>query len=945
MKSFDEKVAYQGYAERQGFQPDQVYDVTPLLRQNTEAGLRNFNSLRESRLQEIEASKLTNLAQFSETLMQTLTTAAKEKGQRDMEEGLQQAYLDGISDEAAQAYDKAEGDVHAIESTFKSAAAEAEQKGAPIDVVRQFRDFGGWKGYGYAVGMAQQGAAFYPRFFQQASQQVSVNINGQEITLDTAKSGPERAAVEAEIRGQFLSHFSGMNPALLNKYLFPAMKQFENEAAIDWAEKQQKALQEERRTESQDILYNGIKAGMGGQTLIDFINRYAGDFGGVGGARKAGIEILENLINSRQIGEAEVNAILDYEFQAKDGSTRKIGEYWGRDFTKVKDLLYNASRVDLQRQLEQQSDTQNEFKLDFDRQTAERRAQGKDWSEAELRAIASNYEQQGLGPAPDWLKNYMSREDRADELDKERLMSLRQSRGYLTEEDLKNVSPTLYSQMIGYVKEDKKLTEVPQAFAKEAKDKIGAFTAKFLNETEGSKDKSPEYYNAFYNAQNAYDRYFRENIRTGMNQQEAHNKAMERIEKNFAAGTYTKRPTATANQEARINYAKASAAWSKDPNLINTQVLPGTERAIQALEQYAATGRGQIPYIYYQLAQGQRNLTAWDIANAQLEAAGKGSLIRPQAVQYVDQQDPQLRALLNWRPTTARTNRAGILSSSYKEFLDLVASKESASYGHYDAMNTGGAAAGTIAYGSANSKDVFGRGLSQMTIGEVMRLQDSNQVHAAGRYQIIRDTLKDLMKNGAAGLTPNDPFNAANQDALAVALARRRLNQGNAMVGLRNEWVGLDKVPDQVLLRAIDKLRATSPFNNPVNLLPGLVYRIGSRGYGSTGPHLDVKPVTPGTLQSNSSLPPISQTELDQYVSVGSDRQPLSKGTVTTDNDTAHRGRGSFGHDFAAPDGTPVFLKNGARVVGTFKGDQGTDHTIIELPDGRRYQFLHGVNA
>jgi len=85
--------------------------------------------------------------------------------------------------------------------------------------------------------------------------------------------------------------------------------------------------------------------------------------------------------------------------------------------------------------------------------------------------------------------------------------------------------------------------------------------------------------------------------------------------------------------------------------------------------------------------------------------------------------------------------------------------------------------------------------------------------------------------------------------------------------------------------------------------------------------------------------------ELDPFIAVGSPRTPLSQGTTTTDNDAAHRNRGSFGHDFAAPDGTPVYLTNGARVVGTFKGDGGTDHTIVELPDGRRYQLLHGTNA
>ena len=943
MKQFEDRVAYQGSAQSQGFSPVQAPDVTPLLRENMQTQQRSFDNVRQAGLQQIELNKLTNLAQFSETLSNTLVEQVKQKNQADEEAGLMLAYTDGLPEPTVQQFDESENIILQAESQFKTVASTAEQEGAPVDVVRQFRNLGGWKAYGYARGMAEQAAAGYGRFYQSAAENTAVNINGQEITLASAKSSPERAAVEAQIRSQYLSQFAGYNPALLNKYLFPAMRQYENKAATEWAETQQAVLKEERKSEAQDTLYNGIKAGRGGETLIEFINRFSGDFGGVGNSRKVGIQILEDLINARQIGKAEVDAILEFQFKAKDGSMRKVGEYWGRDFTKVKDLLFNASRTELQQELTRQQDSQSEFKLTFDQQTAERRAQGRDWTEAELRQIATDYESKGLGPAPDWLKNFMSREDRADDLDKDRLMQRRQWIGFLTEEDLKSVSAALYSQMIGYVKEDKKLTEVPKSFADEAKSKIGALAAKFLNETEGSKDKSPDYYNAFFSAQSSYTRYFQENIRAGMNQNDANIRAMERVEKNFTAGTYTIKPTAAADQQARMNYARASAAWSKNSNLVNTAVLPGTERDIQILEQYAKTGRGQIPYIYYQLAQGQRNLTAWDIANAQLQAAGKGALLRPRAVEYVDQQDPQIRALFNWRPTAARASRAAMMTQDFKPLLDLVASKESTSYGGYDAMNTGGAAGGTVAYGSANSKNVFGRGLSQMTVAEVMDLQASNRVHAAGRYQIIGGTLRDLIKNGAA--TPNDRFDEATQDKLAVALARRRLARGNAMVGLRNEWIGLQKVPDAVLQRAVAQFSGSSPFNDPQNLLPRLVYRIGNLGYGSTGPHLDVKPVRPGTMKVDKNMPPITAKELDRYVSVGKQRRPLSQGTVTTDDDRKHRNRGSFGHDFAAADGTPVFLSNGARVVGSSKGDQGTDHTIIELPDGRRYQFLHGLNA
>jgi murein DD-endopeptidase MepM/ murein hydrolase activator NlpD len=40
-----------------------------------------------------------------------------------------------------------------------------------------------------------------------------------------------------------------------------------------------------------------------------------------------------------------------------------------------------------------------------------------------------------------------------------------------------------------------------------------------------------------------------------------------------------------------------------------------------------------------------------------------------------------------------------------------------------------------------------------------------------------------------------------------------------------------------------------------------------------------------------------------------------------TDTEARHRARGSYGVDYAAPSGTPVRLKNGAQVVGSFKGE------------------------
>ena len=66
--------------------------------------------------------------------------------------------------------------------------------------------------------------------------------------------------------------------------------------------------------------------------------------------------------------------------------------------------------------------------------------------------------------------------------------------------------------------------------------------------------------------------------------------------------------------------------------------------------------------------------------------------------------------------------------------------------------------------------------LSAMTIAEVLAWQDSIDAmyrsEAAGRYQIMEDTLRSLYRE--AGMTGADLFDRAGQDRLAVALLKRR---------------------------------------------------------------------------------------------------------------------------------------------------------------------------
>jgi len=98
-----------------------------------------------------------------------------------------------------------------------------------------------------------------------------------------------------------------------------------------------------------------------------------------------------------------------------------------------------------------------------------------------------------------------------------------------------------------------------------------------------------------------------------------------------------------------------------------------------------------------------------------------------------------------------------------KPLLDFIAIPESR--GEYN-----------IVWGGIARHDRPPAPLVEMTIGEVLDWQDSidskYMSEAAGRYQIMEDTLRDIYK--PAGFTRNDRFDEATQDALGFYLLKRR---------------------------------------------------------------------------------------------------------------------------------------------------------------------------
>ena len=132
--------------------------------------------------------------------------------------------------------------------------------------------------------------------------------------------------------------------------------------------------------------------------------------------------------------------------------------------------------------------------------------------------------------------------------------------------------------------------------------------------------------------------------------------------------------------------------------------------------------------------------------------------------------------------TRGTPGTGGGLQPIHKQALDIIARPESGAAG-YNAMNQGTDKNGNIigsTVGGKTSKDIIGKNLTDMTIGEVMDRQDESKyprgarpdrgIHAAGRYQIIGSTMKSAVK--LAGLSRSDKFDEANQDLLGIAVLK-----------------------------------------------------------------------------------------------------------------------------------------------------------------------------
>jgi len=330
------------------------------------------------------------------------------------------------------------------------------------------------------------------------------------------------------------------------------------------------------------------------------------------------------------------------------------------------------------------------------------------------------------------------------------------------------------------------------------------------------------------------------------------------------------------------------------------------------------------------------------VINEQLEANGQGSISSP-ALEAAGEASPAFQELLFKTPSPMRSSRGlgstgswnpAVLPSQAQQYVPMIESAASA-----NGLNPGDVAAMAEIESNWNpeapSYNNSSFGLMQINrSAHPLFFQQNNwrdpQANLNYGAQYFAGLLK--MYNGdykAAAMAYNG--GPGNYDAYVRGtlpdgpIKTEMVNHGRKYMAALYKYGGGQ--------RALTSGQIQRPGVNARQL----AYITGNIGPTSTGQHLDVKQTDRAEFAPNA---------LDNFVEVDDPELgtvPLSKVGITGDF-ASHTRRGSHGIDYGTYSGTKLYVKNGAKVIGSTPSEHG-DVVTIELPNGKRYTLLHGTKA
>ncbi len=789
-----------------------------------DAHLKNLNQKYKNALQGVENANRTaaSLARFSSTLSQGIAQYQQEREEQQFAEGLNLVYQYGISPEEAL---ELRLDMKSSEVTSNANSKIVESmmaRGVPGEVIEKFRQLSGHAKLGAEKAvMLQAGEGWMSYRTENLNREF--DVGGRQVTLAELESNLDIAGVKALdsiLRTEYFRKFKSFDPAMASEFMMEPMRKADAARYRELDVAKTKQVYADVKAEDQQRTWITAEA-EGAQAVVDMAMLEAAGSDDPNAIRNARRKRVSHIAEGVEMGaiDAEIaEELLELPITLKGQSPRSFESLYRVEAAQLREAIMKSRKADM---------------AEFNLSQAEKKRRGTEWTEKvmqslykgdvrreEVEALIDAAEENGFYQAVPKLTNFLENntiEAKQEEaLDKS--FEQKFNMGYLTPEEISAAPASLSfkDKWLGKLNSQGGSLGLSSESKTSAKNFIKArLTERVELDALGEPDAS------LVLAQNhAFNKVLRDTVnyrRQGMGEEEALQNALKNFNEEFAdeKGTYAVRPlslgpsgeasaevtfdrfdltTANGKAEKSIPIPDVGRMLQANPNVVRERPLIPSSQIQQYQRQLNNAGRGVIPPMAIDISrQLGGSVSPLDVMNMQAQLQGLPVVTPPEYDESAKSRiSPRIQRLINQAPTYANmeiahrehnhnhgttpgVNMEGRLRKTPEQTaaLDAIAKYESEGAGGYNAMNEGGTNGGRTVVGySGPSKGRLGRNLTDMTIGEVIKLQQQGKLHAAGRYQFIGNTLPGVVRD--AGLSNDTLFNAETQDILGLTLMRQR---------------------------------------------------------------------------------------------------------------------------------------------------------------------------
>ena len=924
----------------QNFALEQKYRDTRKAAVDTNARIAVQNEINRSKTAE---NTFKSLAQFSTTISESLMEYKKVKDENDMLDGYMEAAASGLPMDRQIAQQNGEALLKQSGEAQDQVAEGFQQRGAPPEVVMNLLSGNKARDYGRLKAYMEMATVEFPNWAKDRLDEMG------------ASTAADRAAAMRGLFGEFLqaNGLFGLKADFMASGLIKMRGAYNT--LIDEARKADTISKSETiRDDSLENLYRSKS----GEAFTDAFRSVARTYDTdgrtpIGMSRARGI-LFKELSDTTRYTDQDVERILT---EAMTDNGQSFKDRFGRDYD---DLIKNRK-----------TDSQAEFNLSQAEERQQEKAAEKsllqwvdenwDGSQETLEDIIKEAEIKGI--PTDRLKAHLARSNEQQNVDFwKRQFDNAYEQGTLTLDDVDQpgVPWDVRKEYRERAKEQERLRGEAGVSQETLK---GEFTDLLKSKVVGeSTDRAPHHSTkaAADYALRLYNQKFKQYSKTmepGKAAEQARNDVLNAINSNtgkfavvgsadakgtqafFSAFTPGKHPGAPSPLDI-IDASSVIRQVRTNPALIDQKVLisPGL---LQDINNRINSGKPfSIPSVLSDLA-GPLGMSPADVLNAQLRAAGLNAQVRPGFREQLNQiNDPKLRAILDQPLTQERLNSAIVGSGN------APATIRTGAQGYTDVVALGTAAGFKFPQAMAAMWALeSGYGKYHSNPNNVFNIKD-RRTGQFKSYGSPLESAKDFM------YLMTDPKYAPS---LQAAKTPRQFIEGIAMT-----YSGQERDYASKIIRVMkdNGINPDQPLNNNPNparnnsyMRPTLAYITSDIGPTSTGEHLDVKQQDNPNTSANEFGTRFAETELDNFVYV----QDPEFGKITLgalrkklpgrgDNFDQHLARGSHGIDYPTAKGTKLFIQNGARIVSKTVTQHG-HKVVIQLPDGRRFSFLHGKSV